>query len=460
MSGKIEILAPAGSESCVKAAVRCGADAVYLGTKDFNARKNADNFTFEQLGQIIGYCHARGVKVHVTFNTLVRDDELEKAMNLIKHICDLGADVLILQDLGLCALTKKTAPALERHASTQMSVQTCAGMKLLEKQGFSMAVLPRELTKTEIENIKRNTNIRLETFVHGALCMCISGQCYLSAMLGGRSGNRGLCAQPCRLAFSAGEPGRHDLSLKDLSLVKNVNELASLGVGSLKIEGRMKRPEYVAAAVTAVKNSIFQKEDEQITHALSAVFSRSGFTDGYYENNRGKDMFGIRTKQDVTAANNKLLSSLERLYDKETPRVKVSFILNVCKDEKVSLCASANGASCFVSENYIPEKALNKPCTKEALSQRLAKCGGTFFEADTIEINLDEGLIVPASVINSLRRKALEELERKLSCVKPKSFTPCDITVKPHQASGKAGFHVRITDISQLPENTDNVENL
>lgn len=456
----VEILAPAGSAECVKAAVRCGANAVYLGMKDFNARRNADNFGFEELKETVKYCHSHGVKVHVTFNTLVSDDEIAAATDFIRHVCRAGADVLILQDIGLALLAGYTAPEIERHASTQMSVQTAAGINLLEKMGYSLAVLPRELTKQEIIEIKKNTSLKLEAFVHGALCMCVSGQCYLSSMLGGRSGNRGLCAQPCRLNFSANGVGGFDLSLKDLSLVKHASELCSLGISSLKIEGRMKRPEYVAAAVTATKAAVENLPNKEIEAALSGVFSRSGFTDGYYQNERGKAMFGTRRKEDVLAADNKLLSSLARLYDKEQPTVAVDFCLSVFENEKVSLSASARGKSCFVFEDYIPEKALNKPSTEEGLKERLSKCGGTMFFARNVEIELDEGLIVPASVINSLRRRALEELEKLLSDVKEKRFTPGKVKVMPHRAEGELKFHVRVEEISKAPQNLSNVENL
>ncbi|MCM1544255.1 MAG: U32 family peptidase [Ruminococcus sp.] len=460
MSRKSEILAPAGSPECVLAAVRCGADAVYLGLSAFNARRNAENFDFEKLRKAIEYCHSVGVKVHITLNTLVSDDELPTAKELIKHVCQLGADVLILQDIGLAMFAKQLAPELERHASTQMSVQTPDGINLLKEWGFSTAVLPREMTKEEIINIRKSTDMRLEAFVHGALCMCVSGQCYLSAMLGGRSGNRGLCAQPCRLPFSAPGGTGHDLSLKDLSLVEQVNELSQIGVDSFKIEGRMKRPEYVAAAVTAVKSAMDSNDKPEITDALKAVFSRSGFTQGYYENKRGIDMFGTRTKQDVTAASSKVLSSLSHLYDKEPARVGVNFLLTVVKNENVSLTASANGKTVFVSEDYIPQKAINKPSTKENLTERISKCGGTIFYAEKVEIDLDEGLIVPASVINSLRRNALEQLEKELSTVKPKSFTDVEPKKVFHMAKSTPKFHIRLADATQIPDNLENVENL
>lgn len=460
MAHKTEILAPCGSFECVTAAVRCGADAVYLGVKDFNARRNADNFSLDELQRVIEYCRSRSVRVHITLNILVGDSELPAAQELIRHVCSLGADVLILQDLGLSYLAQKVAPETEKHASTQMSVQTVSGIELLRSLGFSTAVLPRELSREEIINIRKGTDMRLEMFVHGALCMCVSGQCYLSAMLGGRSGNRGLCAQPCRLAFSSENGTGHDLSLKDLSLADRADELNELGIDSLKIEGRMKRPEYVAAAVTAVKDSLDGKKDSDISSALQAVFSRSGFTDGYFENEHGRNMFGTRTKQDVTSANEKVLSSLRHLYDKEAARMPVRFLLTVLKDESVTLCASSGEAKVFCDSGYIPEKAAGKPLERSSLAERISKCGGTFFFAEECEIELDDGLFVPASVINALRRDALEQLENRLSYVKPKPFTEYKATIPEHKASPTLSFNLRITSVSQIPKNTDNVENL
>lgn len=460
MNNKGEILAPAGSFESVVAAVRCGADAVYLGTKDFNARINAENFDYEELEKTIKYCHARGVKVHITLNTLISDDEMPKALALIKHVCQLGADMLILQDLGVALLARKCAKDIERHASTQMSVQTVSGVQLLEALGFKEAVLPRELTKEEIETVRKYSKIKLECFVHGALCMCVSGQCYLSSMIGGRSGNRGLCAQPCRLPFSANGTEGYDLSLKDLSLVNSIKELSNIGIDTFKIEGRMKRPEYVAAAVSCVKSGLDGEIDKDLYQSLSAVFSRSGFTDGYYKDKRGKEMFGIRRKEDVTSATSKVFSSLQRLYDKERAKIPVDFLLSVYENEPVSLSATANGKTVFVSESYIPEKALNKPSTKEGLAERLSKCGGTFFFSQKVEIFLDDGLIVPASVINSLRRRALDELENQLSDIKEKPFTDFPLSIEPHKASKPLKFNVRIANIQQIPTNFENVENL
>ncbi len=461
MSNKdIEILAPAGSFESVKAAVRCGADAVYFGTKQFNARAKADNFTDEELGEAVDYCHSHGVKVNITMNTLISDGELPSALKVIEHVCKNRADVLILQDLGLAQLVRKCAPDIERHASTQMSVQTLSGVKLLEELGYSRVVLPREMTKDEIRYITENCKAETEVFVHGAHCMCVSGQCYMSSMFGSRSGNRGMCAQPCRLPFSAPGGTGYDLSLKDLSLIDRFSELTELGIDSLKIEGRLKRPEYVAAAVTALKNVKNGKDSPELKEKLQAVFSRSGFTDGYFSNARGRDMFGIRKKEDVTAASADVLKKLALLYDKETPLIPVEFYLTVQEKEKVSLSVSAMGINCFVTEDYIPEKAINKPMTKESLCDRLSKCGGTQFYADKIEIDLDEGLIVPASVINSLRRNALSELENRLISVKESNFTPVKLKLPQVTKKTTLKYHIRVSDIRQIPKNLENVENL
>ncbi len=460
MQKEPEILAPAGSPECVLSAVRNGADAVYLGTKAFNARRGAENFSDAELQKAIEYCRARGVKVHVVLNTLVRDDELPLAFDVIRHVCALGADVLILQDVGLFALARECAPSLLRHASTQMSVQTAAGLELLKKLGYSRAVLPRELTKEEIKALRKSTDMELEVFVHGALCMCVSGQCYMSAMLGSRSGNRGLCAQPCRLPFSAGEPGRHDLSLKDLSLIEHLEELSKIGIDSFKIEGRMKRPEYVAAAVKSAKEALGGKTGTETQEKLRAVFSRSGFTDGYFENARGPLMFGTRRKEDVVSASAKVLSSLKNLYSKETPRVPVSFFLTVLEGEELSLSARSGNKTVFVSSSCAPEKALNAPTSEERLKEWLSKCGSTPFYPQEIEIELDGGLSVPASAVNALRREALEKLEEALKAVKPHSFTETDFKIPSHAAREKKTFHLVLSSGEQIPQNLENVENL
>ena len=295
-----ELLLPAGEMASVIAAVQNGADAVYLGGVRFSARQNAKNFDEAALEEAVSYCHARGVKVYQTLNTLIFDGQMPLVRESIRLACRLGIDALIVQDWGVLALARETAPELLLHASTQMTVHTPAGAQMLKEMGASRVVLARELSEQEIREIVRQVEIETEVFVHGALCMSVSGQCYLSGMIGGRSGNRGNCAGTCRLPFSAdGKPG-HALSLKDLCLAGQVERLAEIGVTSLKVEGRMKRPEYVAAAAAAYSNAAEGEAPDLDT--LQAVFSRSGFTNGYFTVQRGREMFGFRQKEDVLAA--------------------------------------------------------------------------------------------------------------------------------------------------------------
>ncbi len=409
MNNKPEILAPAGSMESLIAAVRCGANAVYLGTKGINARRGATNFTFEELKQAVEYCHARDVKIYLALNILISDSERELAYKTVEAGLSLGVDAFIIQDLGLAKIIHSHFPTARMHASTQCSVNSPEGFKALEKMGFVRAVLPREMSLDEIKEIRQATDMELEMFVHGALCMCVSGQCYLSAMLGGRSGNRGLCAQPCRLGFSADASRSCDLSLKDLSLIKNINEITQAGVVSLKIEGRMKRPEYVAAAVTSCKKAIDGEYSASDENTLKSVFSRTGFTDGYFTGER-KDMFGTRQKEDVVAAKD-VLKELSHLYDNENPLVPID-IEFICKaNRKAELTARALGKEATVV-GTVPETAINKPMTEESVETRLAKFGNTQFYLNNITIDLDDGLILPASVINSMRREAVEMLDK------------------------------------------------
>lgn len=408
-----EILAPAGSFDALIAAVRCSADAVYLGAESFNARGNAKNFDRESLKEAVKYCHERNVKVYLTLNTIISDDEQKKAEELISYCGEIGIDAFIVQDLSLVEKIKKLAPASHLHASTQMSVQTAEGINFLESLGFTRAVIPRELSREEIKYLSENTNIELEVFVHGALCMSVSGQCYMSAMLGSRSGNRGLCAQPCRLPFSSDGTGGCDLSLKDNSLVPYLKELDEMGIASFKIEGRMKRPEYVAAAVTSCRNALDGINDEKIDKALKAVFSRSGFTDGYYSDRRGKEMFGTRVKDDVVAAKD-VLGELAQLYEKEKPRFRTDFEFFMRENEKISLCGKCEGIRVNVISDCIAEKAIKREITYDDIKEQLSKLGGTQFYAGEIKADIATGLSVPISAINKLRREVAEKIAEEI----------------------------------------------
>ncbi len=405
----IEILAPCGGEDSLPAALNTGADAVYLGVTAFSARKNARNFTYEQLARAVRECRISGVKVYVTMNTLVFDDELAELARTAERIAEAGADGVIVQDPGAAKIIHEAAPSLRLHASTQMTVTSPAGAEFAKKHGFSRVVLARELSREEIADIVNRVDIETEVFVHGALCVCTSGQCLMSAVYGGRSGNRGLCAQPCRLDFTYG--GRQNvLSLKDLSLVDDLPELDRLGVTSAKIEGRMKRPEYVAAAVAACRAKLDGREPDLDT--LRAVFSRSGFTRAYYDGSM-RGMGGIRTKDDVEASA-AALTKLRKLYEKPYKRRSFGVSLTVRAGQPVTAEVTCGELSFRYATEIIPEPAINRSITAEEIAERLGKTGGTVFTAERIDVRSDEGLMLTASAINSVRRGIIEELTKRL----------------------------------------------
>ena len=425
------ILAPAGTRAAVTAAVRCGADAVYLGAKNFNARRNAENFDELSLTETVRFCHERGTQVFVTVNTLVMDSELPALEATADEIAESEADAVIIQDMAVMRLFARRYPDLPRHASTQTAVHDLYGAQYLEDLGYKTIVLARELTLSEMEYICSRISARTEAFVHGAHCMSVSGMCYLSAMLGGRSGNRGLCAQPCRLDWQC--RGGHALSLKDMSLISHLREMEDAGVGVFKIEGRMKRPEYVAAAVTACRKAMAGESYD--VDQLRNVFSRSGFTDGYLTGERGRDMFGHRTREDVTGAE-KVLKDLSALYEKETPRVAVSMAFSM--DTKGSRLTVSDGTNTVTADGPVPETALRRPTDQESARKNLGKTGGTPFYVNQWDGAIEPGLMLPAAALNALRRDALEALLERRGHTKPwrKNVTPAE-PLPPERDKGK-----------------------
>lgn len=415
---KIEILAPAGGFDSVISAVRSGADAVYLGEKSFSARASAQNFDDEELKQAVAYCHIHGVKVYVTINTLIFDDEFTKLKKAIISAAEADVDALIVQNQGVARLAKMLVPDLPLHASTQMSVHTASGVRALYEMGFKRVVLSREMSREEIIKAAE-VPVELEVFVHGALCMCVSGQCYFSAMLGSRSGNRGACAQTCRLPFSVGKnKNGYALSLKDNSLVNYISDLEEIGVVSAKIEGRMKRPEYVSAAVRACKeqrdNGFVSDETSRI---LRGVFSRTGFTDGYYKGKTGREMFGTRTRDDVVSADEKLFSSIRQSYKDEVQNVEIDgkFTAEIGKSPVLEV---TDGTHTVVkSADIICEVAQKIPLDAEKCRIQLTKTGSTAYRFNNLEIKLDDNLSIPVSVLNLLRREALAMLDEKRAVV-------------------------------------------
>ncbi len=419
MEKHAEILAPAGGEVQLRAAVLCGADAVYLGLRGFNARAGAENFDENTLPQTVGWCHSRGVKVYVTLNTLVTDRELPRWLRSLDAVAAAGVDGVLVQDLGLVRLMRQRYPTLPLLGSTQMSVHNLAGARLLEEMGLYQVVLARELSKEEIAAICAGTSLRCEVFVHGALCMSVSGQCYLSSVLGERSGNRGRCAQPCRLDFKS--HGRsYALSLKDLTLTDRLQELEALGVASFKIEGRLKRPEYVAAAVTACRQSLSGESPDLET--LRSVFSRSGFTDGYYTARRDLSMFGIRTKEDA-AASAEVLGRLAALTRNEVGRLPADMVLTLLPEKPVTL-AVTDGTHRVEVAGEVPQTALTRPTDEELARRALEKCGGTPFYLQNLTCHITPGLMLPLSALNRLRAAALTALAEARSVVIPYPQAP------------------------------------
>lgn len=419
MEKHAEILAPAGGEAQLRAAVLCGADAVYFGLRGFNARAGAENFDENTLPQTVGWCHARGVRVYVTLNTLVTDRELPQWLHSLDAVAAAGVDGVLVQDLGLAKIIRQRYPTLPLHASTQMTIHNLAGARLLEEMGFAQVVLARELSKEEIAAICAGTSMRCEVFVHGALCMSVSGQCYLSSVLGERSGNRGRCAQPCRLDFKSHGRG-YALSLKDLTLTDRLRELEALGVASFKIEGRLKRPEYVAAAVTACRQSLAGEVPDLET--LQSVFSRSGFTNGYYTARRDLTMFGTRTREDAAAAA-EVLGKLSALTRNEVGRLLVDMVLTMAPGEPATL-AVTDGTHRVEVAGEVPQTALTRPTDEELARRALEKCGGTPFYLQNLTCHIGEGLMLPLSALNRLRAAALTALAEARSVVGPYPQAP------------------------------------
>lgn len=429
---KPELLAPAGSMESLTAAVRCGADAVYAGGKLFSARANASNFSDEELAEAVRYCHLHGVKLYRAMNTVVFAEEVGTFLSEAKKSAEMGADGLIVQDLGMAKLLRECLPDMKLNASTQMTVHTPEGAKLAREMGFSRVVAARELSLKELEAIIA-TGVETEVFIHGALCMSVSGQCYMSAMIGSRSANRGMCAQACRLPFG----GDYDLSLKDLCGIPHIKTLADMGAASFKIEGRMKRPEYVVAAVTACRAALDGGEPDLDT--LRSVFSRSGFTDGYLTGKLGRDMFGYRTKEDVTAAET-VLPKLRESYRKETKADggEAEFYVRLADGEPARLEMSCGGITVSV-EGDVPEKAVKRPADKEYLRRQLDKLGDTVYSLKSVKADIGEGLTVSAAAVNALRREAVRKMdEARIAKAKPvQRYIETDLTV-PEKLSGTA----------------------
>lgn len=447
-----EILAPCGSREALDAALRTGCTAVYLGGEAFSARQNAANFDKDGLKNAVYGCHVRGVKVYQAINTIVTDGQLEALADEVKAACEIGVDGLITQDLALVRIVRECCPDMEIHASTQMTLHTERGVLLAKETGFSRAVVSRELNADIIKQLC-TLPVETEVFVHGALCMSVSGQCYMSAVIGSRSANRGLCAQACRLPASAAEnqTDRYDLSLKDMSYMGHIRELEEFGAASFKIEGRMKRPEYVACAVDSLRKAL--NGEKYDIKRLENVFSRSGFTDGYYTGRTGRKMFGYRQKEDVISSA-EVIPQIHELYRQEYKRSGIYFYIRIRINERVYLSASDDNGITAEVYGEKTEAAVNRPADEEFIQKQLSKLGGTIYRFGGLTAEIQEGAACTASQLNSLRREVCAALDKKRYgfFTKKPAFTHKKFDIIKAEKSAAPELRVSVRDIAQLSE--------
>ena len=447
----MELLSPAGSPEAVIAAVQNGADAVYLGLGDFNARRGAHNFSPEEFEKAVRYCRLRNCRVYVTLNTLVNDREMKAAVEAARLASSCGADAILVQDFGLASAVHTALPDIPLHASTQMSIHNLAGVEAAAQMGLTRAVLARELSLDEIRFISRNASIETEVFVHGALCFCHSGQCYLSSMIGRRSGNRGMCAQPCRMQYSLG--GRMDdypLSLKDNCLADRLIALEEAGVACVKIEGRMKRPEYTGI-VTGIYSKLLREKRSPTPEEMSILektFSRQGFTQGYLDGDKS-DMHGIRAEQDDSI--DKLYADARKAYsDGELRRVPLHFYTVVTKGERARAIAFDDDGNRAVAFGPVPERAKRQGVTVNYIVEQMYKTGGTPFTVVENLAKTDDGLYLAAADINELRRTLVSGISEKRMSAPERRNLP--MPAQPHNVmrQGEPAMIFQVTQEEQL----------
>lgn len=430
----VELLAPAGNPAAFYGAVKAGADAVYLGSRRFGARAYAENFTVEEITECIRYGHMMGCRLYLTVNTLMKEDELGELYDHIRPLYESGLDGVIVQDFGAFRLLKEYFPGLELHASTQMTLCSSSGARLLKNMGAGRIVPAREISLEEIREIKRKVDIELETFIHGAMCYCYSGQCLFSSILGGRSGNRGRCAQPCRLPYSVETDGRRSkeqyfLSLKDMCTLEHMPELIEAGIDSFKIEGRMKKPEY-AAGVTAVYRKYIDRYyglrekygaaeaaerfhvEKEDNHILTSLYIRSQVQDGYYFRKNGREMITLDSPA-YSGSDEALLADINRQYLEEKKRLPVTLHAVFKEGEPVSLTAGIGEKSVTVTGEPA-QRAANQPITEENIRKQLGKLGDSPFFAREILVDMGSNVFYPLGQINELRRQAVQQMEEVL----------------------------------------------
>lgn len=541
---EIELLAPVGSFDALKAAVQNGANAVYLGGKDFSARASANNFDREELIEAVKYAHIRDVRVFVTTNTLIKQDEIEDFVEYAKFLYDIDVDALIMQDIGVAMLIHDLLPDFELHASTQMVAHSLEDVQYLESIGFKRVVLARELTVDEIKYICDNTNVDIEIFVHGALCVCYSGGCLMSSMIGNRSGNRGRCAQPCRQKYtmidiSTGEEihsnGEYLLSTKDLNTIEDVDKIIETGVLSLKIEGRMKKPEYVATVINSYRNAIDEYQatkkvniSTETMEDLYTIFNRK-FTKGLILGEVGEDVMNsnvpnnqglyvgkvvdynkkakrLKIKLEGTlkkgdginlgggtigriikgkeiaqigykgetieldfigearknqpvfkTSDTNLIDKAQKTYtqDKEFAKSLIDAEITIKLGEYPELkLIDKNNNSATVKGDKLVEKALKVALGEEKIETQIKKLGNTPYELDDLKINLDEGVSMPISLINQMRREAIELLDEARIPVKDRAYKDSKIKYSPKKyakdTNSNSKIRVKINNIEAL----------
>lgn len=422
---KAELLAPAGSYDSLRAAVNAGADAVYMGGSDFGARAYADNPDCEKLKESIDYIHLHGKKLYLTVNTLLKNDELKsKLYGYLNPLYRQGLDAVIVQDFGVLKFIRGCFPKLDIHASTQMTITGKYGAAFMKECGAVRIVTARELSLKEIKSIHESTDIEIESFIHGALCYCYSGQCLLSSMIGGRSGNRGRCAQPCRLPYDItgsslknSQNEKYLMSPKDMCTIKILPDILEAGVYSLKIEGRMKSPEYVADVTQMYRKYIdlylekgregYYVKDEDYK-SLTGLYSRNGFSEGYYNTHNGRHMISLSTPS-YNSVDTERIEELNNLFVKEDKKIPINIYADIVNDKPIKLKLVCNGITAEAYGN-IPELSERHPATADSVKKQLVKLGNTPFKSADVKINIEDGLFIPVKFLNEIRRNAVLSL--------------------------------------------------
>ena len=450
----MKILSPAGSYEAMVAAVLTGADAVYLGLSEFSARAGAKNFTVESLSDAVSFCHKRSVEVFVALNTIIYDNEILKVKKLIEAINTAQADGVIIQDFAVFEMVRTIAPELKAVASTQMTVNNVSGAKILEKNGFDTVVLPRELSETDIKRIKKQTNINLEVFAHGALCVCYSGQCLMSSFIGERSGNRGKCAQPCRMLYNIPNKQGYFLSTCDLSLINRLDRMSEIGIDTIKIEGRLKS-EYYAAAITDVYRRVLDSNDpptEEDFATIHASFMRGGYTTGYFDEINDRRLFNFAKKENpYSRETQKLENHYKQVLSQRNTfhKKQVKLLMSILIDKNISGTIEYNGKNLAFESKTVAVAAKNAPLTKEKIITQLAKTGNETFDFSEICINsFDDNIFISVSDINNIRREIGILIDKEQD--NKRVNNPFSYNMQKRKTVSELGFYCVVKNAFQL----------